>query len=398
MKYVLGFAFLCLFGGFAYWGFLPTQPPMVREPGSVEIPENFFVQDLDQELGESFEDNDLNKEKQYITNVANTFLSFSKQVREKHSSSQTFRGAHGRALSCLKGQFEVQSQNLAENLRVGLFSKNETYKTWIRISNSDQDPFSKDGDQNTRGFAMKLLGVEGKKLIDPEEHIPTLDLLMVAAEAFVARDNFNYSKIADGTETNFQLFLRLGVARLAALLSSVSTAKAEMNPLRLNYFSTVSYRLGPEKGPKQAIKFRIVLCDPKGGEKFPAGKEGVSNLEKNITDTFNAVEEVCYDFKVQMKSKSDNVEDATTKWKSEYKTVAKLRIKKNENSTDAIAGRKDLCENFSLNPWRTLEEHRPLGRINRARKTTYLMSSKFRHGSNRTSNEEPEASSFEQIP
>lgn len=71
---------------------------------------------------------------------------------------------------------------------------------------------------------------------------------------------------------------------------------------------------------------------------------------------------------------------------------------KTENSADRIAGRKDFCENLSFNPWRTLETHRPLGRINRARKTTYLMSSTFRHNSNRVEIAEPTEASFASQP
>lgn len=396
--------FVALFGSLSIlyigWQQMPAHGPGTssgRTPSAIEIPDQFFVQDLDKDLGEQFEDNDFSKEKKYITNVVGTFMKFIVDAKTSNSSDKTFRGAHAKALSCLKGEFIVNNQNLPENLRVGLFAKNETYKTWIRFSNSHQDPSTKDDDQNTRGFVMKLFGVGGEKILNSAGNSETLDLLMVAAEAFVARDNFNYSAIADGTETAIGLAWRLGWTRTRDLLSSVSKVKGEMNPLRLDYFSTVPYRLGPAGGPKKAIKFRTVLCDPKLGNQFVAEKSGPDNLEKNIIGTLDKVDAVCYNFQIQMADASTKVEDATTKWNTPYQTVAQVRIPKAQNAPSDIPARKEFCEHLSFNPWRTTDEHRPLGRINRARKTTYLMSSQARRSANRAAETEPDAQSFDQV-
>lgn len=399
MKNKFAWLFACLSCAAFTAAYLFKTPPadIAREPSSVQVPDTFFVQDLDKELGEKFEEGDFAKEKKYITNVVNTFVKFIQDVHAKTPTDATHRGAHAKALACLKASFEVDNGNLPENLRVGLFAKNQSYKTWIRVSNSSQDPFSKDKDQNTRGFAMKLLGVEGPKLIDPSQASSTMDLLTVAAEAFVAKDNSNYSKISEG-ESPSELFFRLGLFRALGLVATVKKAQGEQNPLRLDYFSTVPYRLGPAAGPKKAIKFKLNLCEGTDGAKFPAAKDGAENLMKNIIDTIEVTGSVCLDFKVQFADSGDDVEDATTKWPGEYYTVAHVKIDKTENSASRLSERKDLCENMSFNPWRTLEVHRPLGRINRARKTTYLMSSTFRHDSNRVPMAEPTVDSFASQP
>lgn len=400
---LLSIFFIALFGSFSVlyigWQQMPTRRggDSARMPSAIEIPDNFFVQDLDSDLGEKFEDNSLDQEKKYISRVVGTFLKFISDVKTSAGSDKTFRGAHAKALACLKGEFTVNNKDLPESLRQGVFSKNETYRAWIRVSNSHQNPDDKDDNQNTRGFVLKLFGVNGDKLIDSEGSQDTMDLLMVAAEAFVARDNFNYSEIADGTESAIALAWRLGWSRTKALLSSVSKVKNEMNPLRLDYFSTVPYRLGPAQGPKQAIKFRAVLCDPKSGDQFVAEKTGVNNLENNITSTLSKVDQVCYNFQIQLATQKDQVEDATTKWNSPYQTVGQIRIPRTQNAAQDITNRKDFCENLSFNPWRTTEVHRPLGRINRARKTTYLMSSQIRRSSNRGPEAEPNSDSFDTI-
>jgi hypothetical protein len=284
-------------------------------------------------------------------------------------------------------------------LRVGIFANDKkVHKAWIRVSNSSQDPFSGDDEQNTRGFAIKLFDVPGPKLIGVEENANTLDILHVAAEAFVARDNFNYSKISDGSENAIQLLLRLGIKRTKDLIKAVSVSKKEANPLRLDYFSTVPYRLGAAAGPKKAVKYRLSLCSAEDAQKFPAVEDRPEKLVRNIEDTFSKLDNVCYKFEMQWAGPKDKVEDATTKWKGEYTTVARLWIKSSDNASRVIGERKEFCEHLSLNPWRTLDVHRPLGRINRARKTTYLMSSMFRHKANKTEVKEPQLDSFEKIP
>ena len=120
-------------------------------------------------------------------------------------------------------------------------------------------------------------------------------------------------------------------------------------------------------------------------------------LAKNIADTVSSVDEICYDFKVQIAGPGDNVEDATIAWRAPYETVAKLWIRKADNPVPAIVGRQAFCENLSFNPWRTLEAHRPLGRINRARRTAYLMSSSYRHQVNNVPQVEPTESSWTDI-
>lgn len=371
-----------------------------RRPSSVEIPEEFFVPetDLDKDLGEAFEEGDFNKERQYITGVANTFVKFILEVQAKSPNGPTFRGAHAKALACLKGEFRIRNQDLPKELQVGIFSNNKSFPAWIRISNSSQDPFSPDKSQNTRGFAVKLFGVDGPKLLDSQQDSNTLDLLNVAAEAFVARDNYNYSEIADGSESPLGLVSRLGVVKSARLLGAVMKAQKEANPLKLDYFSTVSYRLGTVEGPKRAIKFRTVLCDPVAARKFPVSNYGQEYLVKNISDTLNSTNEVCYNFQIQFAKKGDNVEDATAMWLNPYVTAAQLIIKKENNPAETLAGRASFCEQLTFNPWRTTAIHKPLGRINRARKATYQISTTLRHTANNSVIREPDIKSFDEIP
>lgn len=378
--------------------FTKPKSDLFRFPAAVEIPEEFFVKDLDTDLGEKFESNDFNAEKKYISEIVGIFIKFIKDVKEKNGSDLTTRGAHARSLACLKGELQIQNQSLPENLRVGLYSKDQQiYKTWVRVSNTSRDPIGPDQNQQTRGFALKIFGVNGPKLIDNQDG-QTMDMLNIALENFVVADNVDYPKVAKEEEGKLAMAWRLGVERMWNLLDSVFRSQREQNPMRLEYFSAVPYRLGPANGPKKAIKSRVVLCDPKEGEKFPSVKHTPDNVVSNILSTIRIAEELCYSLQIQVAGPKDNVEDSTTGWDSEYITVAKLKISSKDNLSDNVRGRQEFCENLSFNPWRTLEVHRPLGRTNRARKTTYLMSSMFRHSENNVEVKEPDVTSFEKVP
>jgi hypothetical protein len=83
------------------------------------------------------------------------------------------------------------------------------------------------------------------------------------------------------------------------------------------------------------------------------------------------------------------VEDTLTEWKesvSELEHVAKVIIPTQDlESFD----RDQLCERLSFNPWHGLPEHKPLGVVNRARRTIYQRMSEYRHQLNRAPMEEP---------
>ncbi|MBU2037636.1 MAG: catalase, partial [Gammaproteobacteria bacterium] len=50
---------------------------------------------------------------------------------------------------------------------------------------------------------------------------------------------------------------------------------------------------------------------------------------------------------------------------------------------------KQFCENISFNPWHSLEEHRPIGGINRARRVVMKDISDFRLQANGVERFEP---------
>ena len=70
------------------------------------------------------------------------------------------------------------------------------------------------------------------------------------------------------------------------------------------------------------------------------------------------------------------IEDPTVEWKSTWERVATIEIDAQDFD---FPERWEWGNRLSFSPWHALEDHRPLGGINRARKIVYPASSKLRH-------------------
>ena len=83
------------------------------------------------------------------------------------------------------------------------------------------------------------------------------------------------------------------------------------------------------------------------------------------------------------------VEDSKTEWKESeapFIKVATITIPKQTFDSEAQMA---FCENLSFTPWHSLPEHRPLGGVNRVRRTVYESISKRRHDLNQAPRKEP---------
>src|SRR5439155_9121585 len=96
------------------------------------------------------------------------------------------RDAHAKHHGCVRAEFIVEP-DLPANLRVGVFQAPRAYAAWIRYSNSDGRP-QPDKQRDIRGMAVKLLGVEGEKILEDEKHAPTQDFLRISHPVFVTKD------------------------------------------------------------------------------------------------------------------------------------------------------------------------------------------------------------------
>jgi hypothetical protein len=309
------------------------------------------------------------------------------------------RDAHPHAHGCVKAWFVVRSA-LEPRLRHGVFAEpGRVYPAWVRFSNGTQrDDTRPDG----RGMAIKLMGVEGKKLLDDESDEPTQDFLMINHHTFFAAnveeylDFFRHQRQGD----DFGYFIGLNPLRwhLLELITGLGLlTKAVDDPLEAEYYSMLPFALGAHEN----IKFSAKPCDPAGSldgcDERIAGVRGhgqnqahpVQRSPHFLRDALVhslAFEEggdgsvlradaqpapgaalprpaARFSFRVQLQKGgyAMPVEDASVTWSedaSPYVPVADVLIPYQRFDS---AEQNHFCERLSFTPWHSLPAHQPRG-------------------------------------
>lgn len=300
-------------------------------------------------------------------------------VRAEAKSGLARRGAHAKAHGCVQAEFRVLD-NLPEKVRVGIFREARTYPAWIRYSNAFgkvQDDSVGDG----RGMAIKLKRIE-------RSDSGTQDFTMINHPVFFVRNAADYVEFqkALSEDSPFKFFFpslnpynfRLHEFTIANAIRSTKVT----NPLDTRYWSTTPYRFGDAE-----MKFSARPCGSASPFAETASKDFLrENLQKHLTES-----EACFDFMIQLRKGSSEmpIEDPTLEWSekdSPFIPVARITIPPQKFTSPE---QLEFCENLSFTPWHSIPELRPLGGINRVRKTVYDTISRVRHELNGDKRHEP---------
>lgn len=367
-----------------------------RDPNSYEK-----YAEIDIEMGESLEPN----EAQSIQKVIDEAMY---ALKRDFRAPNIPRDAHAKSHGCLKGFFDVDAKNLPQQLRLGLFAEKKSYPAWVRFSNNTSDPHSKDSDLDLRGIGVKVMNVDGEKIIENEKDAPTQDFLMFASPIFFVKDIKDYSEFIKALgEGKASQDLLHRPRSLAQLTKAQVLAAFQKNPLRLNYFSASPYRLGSIDNPhRRPVKYSFQPCSEDVRKSEPQGHRSDPNFMKNSLKKSLALRPACFHFKIQvgdpLKPEIYPVEDPSVLWPekpkllgskihSPYVTVATLHIPQQDFDRPEV---NQFCEHLTLTPWHAKVEHRPLGRTNRMRRALYEAISDFRHEANGVKKTEPNGHSI----
>jgi hypothetical protein len=291
-------------------------------------------------------------------------------------TGHALRDAHPKAHGCVRAEFRVLD-DLPADLRVGIFATPRTYDAWIRFSNGSGTA-QKDSIGDGRGMAIKLMGVDASPST-------TQDFIMINYPAFFVRNALDYVAL-EASAHPFSFFMpslnpfriRFHEARMALGLALQSVS----NPLNIRYWSMTPYRFGAA-----ACKFS---ARPSGPPSPYVDKNSPDCMRLNMGRHL-AAGSAAFDFLVQLRSRPESmpVEDATIVWSekvSPFVPVARVTIPQQLFDTQE---RRDFGENLSFTPWHCVDDHRPLGGLNRVRRTVYETISRVRHEMNRTPRQEP---------
>jgi hypothetical protein len=300
-------------------------------------------------------------------------------VRAEAKNGLARRGAHAKAHGCVQAEFRVLD-NLPEEARVGIFREPRAYPAWIRYSNA----FGKMQDDSVgdaRGMAIKLMGVE-------RSESGTQDFVMINHPVFLVRNAADYVEFqkALSEDSPVKFFFpslnpfnfRLHEFGIAIAIRSTKVA----NPLDTRYWSTTPYLFGDTE-----MKFSARHCGPASPFIETTSPDFLrENMQKHLAES-----EACFDFLVQLRKLPTEmpIEDPTIEWSEKdapFIPVARITIPAQAfTSPEQLA----FCENLSFTPWHAIPEHRPLGGINRVRKTVYDTISRVRHELNGDKRLEP---------
>lgn len=298
------------------------------------------------------------------------------------------RDAHAKAHGCVKA--EVTVPELPERLRVGVFAKPRTYYAWIRYSNGNPTP-QPDHVGDGRGMAIKLMGVEGKKILADEIDETTQDFVMINHPVFFVDTAANYLSFTKAQEGGNTLSYFIGLRNpldwhvKAAEIALAITKHEVVNPLETRYWSMAPYLFGVH-----AVKYSAKPCVIHEGEYTQTESPDflADNMEKNLQ-----AGEGCFKLMAQFQSNAEDmpVENPMVEWDedaSPFIEVASIRI---PSQTFRDPEQIQFCENLSFTPWHALPVHRPLGGINRLRRVVYETISRMRHELNAAPRREPTA-------
>jgi hypothetical protein len=291
------------------------------------------------------------------------------------------RDAHPKMHGLVRAEFTIEA-DLPPELRVGLFETPRTYPAWIRFSNQN-GTIRPDGKRDIRGMAIKLIGVEGEKLLEEERDEQTQDFILISTPVFVTRDAEEFDDLLKSLEGSIFAQGWFFLTHWRVALNVLRSLKKFSSPLEIRYFSTTPFLWGDTAVKYSAIPRSTSL------EAIPAGA-GEDFLRKALVRQLGQGS-ATFDFTVQLRTDPTRmpIEDPGRLWnetESPFRKVASILIPQQTFDTDA---QRAFGENLSYTPWHSLPEHRPLGGINRARKEAYAFISKFRHLKNDAARKEP---------
>jgi hypothetical protein len=287
------------------------------------------------------------------------------------------RDAHPKAHGCVSAEFRVLD-DLPASLRVGVFAEPRTYQAWIRFSNGFETP-QDDKIGDARGMAIKLMEVEASPS-------GTQDFLMINNPTLFVRDAIDYVAFQAATDHPLRFFFPSWnpfTFRLRELwVMRAIIGQTVTNMLNIRYWSVTPYLYGDIP-----CKFSAKPAGPAFAFNETVGP---NFLRDNLKKSLNAAE-ATFDFCVQLRTQPESmpVEDPRIDWReaaSPFIPVARITIPKQTFETPEQTA---FCENLSFTPWHGLDAHRPLGGINRVRRTVYETISRLRHDINAAQREEP---------
>ncbi len=311
------------------------------------------------------------------------------------------RSVHAKSHGLLRGTLTVL--DLSGPLAQGLFAQaGRRFPVQIRLSTTPGDLLD-DRVSTPRGFAMKVMEVEGERL-PGSEAATTQDFLLVNGPTFLAPNAHKFLgglKLLAATTDKlprlkraFSTVLQGTEKALEAVGGESGTLKSlgghpETHILGETFFSCVPFLYGRHMAKWQVVPVAPSLLDLK--DQLVDLKDKPDGLRAAVLDYF-ASQGGEWDLRVQLCTDlaAMPIEDASVRWpedQSPFISVARISVPSQCSWSEELSAQMD--DGLAFSPWNGLAAHRPLGSINRARRIAYAGSAHARSARGRCPVHEP---------
>jgi hypothetical protein len=313
------------------------------------------------------------------------------------------RGVHAKGHGILLGELRVLG-GLPAHLSQGLFATAAVYPVVVRLSTIPGDILD-DNISVPRGMALKVIGVPGER-VSGSEGDATQDFVLANGPVFAKSHPKSFlstlKQLAATTDKapGLKRILSVIMRGTEKLLESVGGQSStlmtlggypEVHILGDEFFSQTPFLYG-EYMAKFAVKpfseslRRLVKAPLDFKGKPNAIREAVVDFFRTNSGEWELSAQLCTDLKAMP------IEDAAKQWpedQSPYQAVARITMPAQDAWSAARVQAVD--ERMSFSPWHALAAHRPLGAMNRVRKTVYKSGAQFRAGHNQVAVTEPKS-------
>jgi hypothetical protein len=220
-----------------------------------------------------------------------------------------------------------------------------------------------------RGFAVKLVGVPGKKLIEGLQDELTQDFLFIDTPAIPFRNPEEFVAFVRAAKDGpGPLLPRLvgsfGLGRAFSILWGAVTAK------KVTSYATHDFHTGAPIafGPTAA---KLGLFPEANAEPAPKG-HGANALGDDLAARLRGAP-LRWSLRAQryVDETTTPIEDTSRAWTGPWLELGTLVLPKQDLASPRGQALSALVSRLSFDPWHAGEEHRPLGAIMRARRVAY---------------------------
>ena len=304
-----------------------------------------------------------------INSVSDNILDYiKKKLIEKYPDEKPFRAFHAKCIGLVTAEVK-RLDNLDEDLKVGLFKSDETYKAWIRFSNGS-GKIAPDGEKGARGMAIKILNVTSDQFLDPDPEGKTQDIILFTSRTHLPNTvskQVVVPRVVLGTGIEKLWAILMGLPKKLRLVRIFRKGQFKTpNILEEAYFSATPYAFGERKIKWEVWPLKTITSTmpPNPGYNFLT-KKLIADL------SVKGKEQIKFGLFVRFheKEETEPIEDPSVEWKTERCQVAIITIPKQQDID--TADRALLDKNMSFSPGHSMKEHEPLGDVNMIRRKVY---------------------------